>query len=194
MRESYRSNRSSVQSKSHPQITLITQIVAHLGWRTICVIGVIGGDMLESGLEIRAPETDEEWRAFHEIRRKVLFENRGKNDYLENHPDDMKVGNYPLILLFQGEIIGVVRIDVCESEACLRRVAIREDFQRQGHGRVLLRLAENFALKKNCTGVRSNAAVESVGFYELCGYVRDSSSVSPVNSVAMKKSLQWSHS
>jgi len=150
--------------------------------------------MLEPGHKLRAPESDGEWRAFHDIRRKVLFENRGKNDYIENHPDDTRSGNYPLVLLFQGEIIGVLRIDVCESEAWLRRVAIREDLQRQGHGRVLLRLAENFALKKNCTGVRTNAAVESVGFYERCRYVRDTTSVSPVNSVAMKKSLQWSHS
>jgi GNAT superfamily N-acetyltransferase len=107
--------------------------------------------MLEPGHKLRAPESDGEWRAFHDIRQKVLFENRGKNDYIENHPDDTRSGNYPLVLLFQGEIIGVVRIDVCESEAWLRRVAIREDIQRHGHGRVLLRLAENFALKKNCT-------------------------------------------
>ena len=146
--------------------------------------------MLESGYELRAPETDEEWRAFHDIRRKVLFENRDKNDYIEDHPDDNKTGNYPLVLLFQGEIIGVVRIDVCESEAWLRRVAIREDLQRQGLGRVLLRLAENFALKKNCTGVRTNAAVESVGFHERFGYVRDAASPSPPNSVAMTKSLR----
>jgi len=146
--------------------------------------------MLEPGHELRAPETDEEWRTFHEIRRKVLFENRGKNDYIENHPDDGKTGNYPLVLLFQGDIIGVVRIDVCEFEAWLRRVAIREDHQRQGHGRVLLRLAETFALKKNCTGVRTNAAVEAVGFYERFGYVREIASDSPVNSVAMRKSLR----
>ena len=145
--------------------------------------------MAKSEHELRAPESDDEWRAFHDIRRKVLFENRGKNDYIENHPDDAKADNYPLFLLFQGQIIGVVRIDVCESEAWLRRVAIREDLQLQGHGQVLLRLAENFALKKNCTAVRTNAAVESVGFYERCGYMRDAAAVSPINSVAMRKSL-----
>ena len=146
--------------------------------------------MPDAGHKLKAPQTDGEWRAFHDIRRKVLFENRGKDDYIENHPDDTRTGNYPLVLLFHGEIIGVVRIDVCESEAWLRRVAIRGDLQRQGHGRVLLRLAENFALKKNCTGVRTNAAAESVGFYERCGYVCDTASVSPVNSVAMRKSLR----
>ena len=63
-------------------------------------------------------------------------------------------------------------------------------FNDRGTGEFWLRLVENFALKKNCTGVRTNAAVESVGFYERCGYVRDTTSLSPVNSVAMRKSLQ----
>ena len=146
--------------------------------------------MLESEHQLRAPETDEEWAAFHAIRRKVLFENRGKDDYIENHPDDFKTDNHPLILLYKGDVIGVVRIDVCESEAWLRRLAIREDLQRQGHGRVLLQLAESFAMTGNCSEVRTNAAVEAVGFYECCGYARDTEKLSPVNSVSMRKSLR----
>lgn len=140
--------------------------------------------------ELRAPETNTEWLAFHDIRRKVLFENRGKDDYLENHPDDTKIGNHPLVLVHKGEVIGVVRVDVSESQAWLRRVAIREDLQRQGHGKVLLQLAEKFAKTANCSEVRTNAAVESVGFYERCGYVRDVEKLSPVNSVSMWKSLR----
>jgi GNAT superfamily N-acetyltransferase len=145
--------------------------------------------MIVSQYELRAPESDEEWRAFHDIRRKVLFENRGKDDYIENHPDDTKIGNNPLVLVYKGEVIGVVRIDVSESEAWLRRLAIREDLQRQGHGRVLLELAENFAKTRNCSEVRTNAAVEAVGFYERCGYVRDPAKLSPVNSVSIWKPL-----
>ena len=145
--------------------------------------------MIEFEYQLRTPGTDEEWLAYHAIRRKVLFENRGKDAYIQNHPDDFKSGNHPLILLYQRDVIGVVRVDVSESEAWLRRVAIREDLQRQGHGRVLLRLAEKFALTKNCREVRTNAAMESVEFYEHCGYVRDLANVGPVNSVAMRKSL-----
>jgi len=145
--------------------------------------------MIESEHELRAPGTREDWRTFHEIRRRVLFENRGKNDYVANHPDDTRLGNHPFILVYKGEIIGVIRVDVCDSEAWLRRAAIREDLQRQGHGRVLLQLVEKFASTKNCSEVRTNAAVESVGFYERCGYIRDPSTLSPVNSVAMRKSL-----
>src|SRR5919106_4160223 len=95
---------------------------------------------------LRTPQTEEEWRAFHAIRRKVLFENRGKAEaYNENHPDDSKPGNHPLILVYGDAVVGVLRLDIAGPVAWLRRVAIREDLQRQGHGRALLRLAESFA-------------------------------------------------
>ena len=141
--------------------------------------------------DLRTPRDDEEWRAFHAIRRKVLFENRGKSEaYDENHPDDRKLGNHPLLLLYRDEIIGVLRIDISGSLAMLRRVAIRDDLQRLGHGRFLLRLAEEFAKAEGCDEMRSNAAVEAVGFYERCGYTRDLSVESPVNSVRVWKSLR----
>jgi GNAT superfamily N-acetyltransferase len=139
--------------------------------------------------ELRAPRSDEEWRAMHEIRRRVLFENRGKFDYIENHPDDFKSGHYPLIFVFRGDVIGVVRVEVSEGVAWFRRVAIREDLQRLGHGRILLQLAEAFAKAEGCAEVRSNAAVEAVGFYERCGYVRDHPAPAPSHSVPVRKSL-----
>jgi GNAT superfamily N-acetyltransferase len=140
---------------------------------------------------LRTPQTDEEWRALHAIRRKVLFENRGKTEaYIENHPDDFKPGNHPLILVYEGDVIGVLRLDIAAPVAWLRRVAIREELQRQGHGRVLLQLAEAFAQAHGCHEIRSNAAIEAVEFYERCGYTRDLSQAGPVNSVPVKKSLR----
>jgi len=146
--------------------------------------------MIENEHELRAPATDAEWVALHAIRRKVLFENRGKLDtYIENHPDDFKHRHHPLILLYKAVVVGVVRVEVCERVAWFRRIAISEDLQRLGHGRVLLRLAEAFAKSEDCTEVRSNAAVEAVGFYEHCGYTRDPLVPAPVNSVPVWKSL-----
>lgn len=140
---------------------------------------------------LRTPQDDEEWRAFHAIRRRVLFENRGKNEtYIENHPDDSKPANHPLILLYGDEVIGVLRLDIAAPVAWLRRVAIRDDLQRQGHGRALLRLAEAFAAAQGCDEIRSNAAVEAVEFYERCGYASDSTVEAPVNSVRVRKSLR----
>ena len=140
---------------------------------------------------LRTPQTQEEWRAFHAIRRKVLFENRGKAEvYIENHPDDSKPGNHPLILVYGDAVVGVLRLDIAERVAWLRRVAIRDDLQRQGQGRVLLRLAESFAKAEGCDEMRSNAAVEAVEFYERCGYERDLSRPAPVNAVSVRKSLR----
>lgn len=146
--------------------------------------------MIENEHELRVPGGDEEWRALHAIRRKVLFENRGKREsYIENHRDDAKPGNHPLILLYQGVVIGVVRIDISVGVAWLRRVAIRDDLQRLGHGRMLLRLAEAFAKTEGCNEIRSNAAVEAIEFYERCGYERDPATPPPANAVSIRKSL-----
>ena len=146
--------------------------------------------MSELGHELRPPRSDEEWRAFHAIRRRVLFENRGKGEsYIENHPDDSKPGNHPLILLYRGDVIGVMRLDVSEMVGWLRRVAIREDLQRLGHGRILVKLAEAFAKAQGCSELRTNAAVEAVGFYERCAYAQDREASSPPNSVRMWKRL-----
>ena len=138
--------------------------------------------------ELRSPLNKAEWREFHAIRRKVLFENRGEFDrYNENHPDDSKIGNHPLVLLYRGTIAGVVRVDVCEHVAWLRRVAIREDYQRNHHGRVLLLLAESFARAQGCTEVRTNAAPDAMAFYERCGYSRE---FSEPKGVLLRKSLE----
>lgn len=140
--------------------------------------------------ELRPPVTSEEWHAFHTIRRTVLFENRGKLEtYNDNHPDDFKAGHHPLILVHKNVVIGVIRVDVEGTVAWFRRVAIREDVQRSGHGRMLLRLAEAFAKAAGCNEIRSNAAVEAVEFYTRCGYTHHPAAVGPANSVLVSKSL-----
>lgn len=140
--------------------------------------------------ELRPPVTVEEWQAFHTIRRKVLFENRGKFEvYNDNHPDDFKAGHHPFVLVHKEVVIGVIRVDVEGAVAWFRRIAIREDVQRAGHGRVLLRLAEAFAKTAGCNEIRSNAAVEAVEFYTRCDYTRHSAAVAPPNSVLVSKSL-----
>lgn len=144
--------------------------------------------MTKSEHDLRAPRNSEEWTALHEIRRKVLFENRGKHDtYIENHPDDFRTGHHPLVFLYKDEVIGVIRIEVGEKVAWFRRVAIRDDLQRLGHGRVLLRLAEAFAEAEGCGEVRCNAALDAAGFYERCGYSIDVQANAPAHSLSMRK-------
>ena len=139
---------------------------------------------------LRKPDKPDEWGAYHAIRRKVLFENRGSFEvYNDNHPDEHQNGNHPLVLLYDGKTIGVIRVDVQDHVAWLRRVAVREDLQGAGHGRVLLHLAESFAREQKCDEVRSNVAVDAVGFYERCGYSSDYSTPAQSKSIPMLKRL-----
>jgi GNAT superfamily N-acetyltransferase len=83
----------------------------------------------------------------------------------------------------------VIRVDVRDDVAWFRRVSIREDSQRSGYGRVLLQMAEGFARQQKCNEVRSNVAVDAVGFYERCGYTRDFSTPACAESIPMLKRL-----
>src|SRR5919106_2821170 len=82
-----------------------------------------------------ATETD--WQAYHKIRRRALFEARGRvGVYQEDHPDEHAEGNHPLLFTLDGEPVGTVRVDYLpDATAAIRMVAIAEHHQRQGHGR-----------------------------------------------------------
>lgn len=133
-------------------------------------------EMIKTGDHSLVPvETPQQWQAYHDIRRRILWENRGQfGVYQPDHPDERKPGNHPMLLLFRGEPIGVVRIDVDQvaAEATMRRVAIIETEQRRGHGRVLVRLVEEFAATHGCKYVIVASAEDAVRFYEKCGYAR----------------------
>ena len=122
--------------------------------------------------ELRAPATDEEWRAYHEIRRHVLFELRGRGAaYDANHPDEHAQGNHPGVFWHDGEPIGAIRVDVDGQTAIFRLVAIREERQRRGLGRRMLQHAERFASSRGCVRADSHVFVGAVGFYERCGFL-----------------------
>jgi GNAT superfamily N-acetyltransferase len=94
-----------------------------------------------------------------------------------------------MLLLLGGRTIGVIRIDLAAPRAIFRRVAIREDLQRRGHGRALLALAEQFARAQGCVEVRSFVDHDAVGFYAKCGYVVLGPDASTGSTVPMAKHL-----
>jgi GNAT superfamily N-acetyltransferase len=142
--------------------------------------------------ELVSPIDVSTWRSYHDIRRDVLFEARGRGDvYDENHPDERAPGNHPKLLLYRGDPVGVIRIDIASPRALLRRVAIRTDVQRSGHGRVLLSLAERFAAEHGCRQLESHVASDAVDFYQKCGFVIDGNKAASAGrgSVLMKKDI-----
>lgn len=109
------------------------------------------------------------------IRRKVLWEARGRDDYQENHPDEMADGHYPMIFCVDGSPVGVVRIDLKEAgqEAIFRRVAITTLEQRKGFGTKLMKAAERFALERGYQKLVAHVAIDAIPFYEKIGYTFD---------------------
>lgn len=137
------------------------------------------------GYAFISPSEAHDWRAYHAIRRIVLFDARGV-PYNEHHPDEHAHGHYPKLLMHGGEPVGVVRIDSDGSVAFFRRVAIRPDVQRRGHGRVLLSLAEQFARDHGCMDVQSYVATDAVEFYRRCGFtIRQETAVGPSGRMAV---------
>jgi uncharacterized protein (TIGR00725 family) len=141
-----------------------------------------------------APSDVAEWRAYHDIRRRVLFEERGQfGVYDDTRPDETAPGHHSRLLLHRGDPVGVVRVDVEGTTAILRRVAVRSDAQRLGHGRALLSLAQRFARAEGCSRLLSHVAPDAVGFYRKCGFVREHEGGDDPDGrepVVMTKSLQ----
>jgi GNAT superfamily N-acetyltransferase len=144
-----------------------------------------------TGYELRPPTSTDEWDAYHAIRRHVLFELRGRGSaYDPNHPDDSRPGNYPLVLFSHRDgPLGVIRIDVDRDCATFRRVAIRADEQRRGHGRVLIECAEEFARQLGCRRVESIVDAHAIAFYERCGFQRSEPEGGDARAAFMSKDL-----
>jgi GNAT superfamily N-acetyltransferase len=138
---------------------------------------------------LRSVSSDAEWESYHAIRERVLWEARGRfGEYDRDHPDEHADGNHPLLLLVDGEPVGVIRVDVRPPIAWFRRVAVREDVQRRGHGRAMLELAMDFSRERGCFEVRSNVDPEAVTFYQRLRFaVLDDEDAGP--SVGMSRDL-----
>ena len=117
------------------------------------------------------PNSAEEWQAYHAIRRRVAFE---AGESLDEDPDELAQGHFPLLLRFGVAPIGTIRIDSLNNgDAALRLVAIDPPHQGAGHGRVLLREAEGFARDIGCRRAVVYATPEAAGFYAAAGYTED---------------------
>lgn len=141
----------------------------------------------------------QDWLLYHEIRRTILFEDRGRiGIYNENHPDEFDPNNHPLLLKFNDYAYGTTRLDDRKDGAgIVRQVAIIESEQGKGHGRVLSQLVDEYARSLNMAVLFVNAAPEAVGYYECTGWISflwDKSELADISvgCVQMKKHLSLS--
>ena len=124
--------------------------------------------------ELAPPASEEDWRAFHDIREAVLFVGRGKvGVYDRRHPDDYSRANHPLLLKLDGRPVGTVRLDdLGDSTGVVRLVAIAPEEQGKGHGRAMAEQCDGLARRLGIHTLYVNAAPEALGFYEKLGWER----------------------
>ena len=115
--------------------------------------------------------SDEQRRAYNEIRRNVMFELRGRLEYDERHKDEFNEENIPLMIMRGGIGVGTERIDIeNDRTGVVRLVAILPEFQKQGLGRTLLGAVERLAAERGLVRLYVHAAPDAVGFYAGMGW------------------------
>lgn len=134
------------------------------------------GEMLDrlpliSRYDLSLAESADDQSAYHWLRRTVLFEARGRFDYIADEPEEIKEQNLSLLFKLDGQAIGTVRLDQkAEAKAIVRLVAIAPDVQRRGHGTALLERVERLALSRGIRELLVHSAPEAVGFYRKLGF------------------------
>lgn len=114
----------------------------------------------------------EDWQVYHNIRRTVLFEAEGLfNVYKENAPGNFLPENHPLLLKNNGIATATARLDfIKDNKAIIRLVAVEASEQRQGHGRILGAMVEDYAQMKGVDELYVNASLSAVGYYQKMGW------------------------
>jgi GNAT superfamily N-acetyltransferase len=121
-------------------------------------------------------DTGDDWSAFHEIQRTVLF-NQVASEYRAEFHDryfHRAAERFQLLLKWNGNPTGVTTLDIFpDGTAATRGVAIAEAMQSQGHGRALGELMQQFAIAHGAEVLCVNSGRDAVGFYRSIGFVNE---------------------
>lgn len=131
-----------------------------------------------------------EWQTYHSIRRKDFFDN--SRHYDENHFDEFKAKNQPILMFVQGEPVATVRLGKVGSGAVvIRLVAVRNDLQDKGVGKELIRLIIEYVKNIGLHKILVDARITAVGYYEKFDFVEEPWNPDELHSIA-KNSMQMS--
>ncbi len=120
-------------------------------------------------IQIRSPETPEEWRAYYELRWKIL--RAPWNQPRGSERDMLEQQAHHLIAFDEGKVLGVGRIHFnSSSEAQVRYMAVDPKMQGRGVGKAILADLEAYAQKNGVSSIVLNARENALQFYERTGY------------------------
>lgn len=125
------------------------------------------------GLTMVEALLNQEWDAYHRIRKTLLFEPRGVQ-YDPHHPSITAENHYNFVLMRGTDIIGAIAVELLDNErAALRSLVIDTPYQNRGYGDKFLRMIERWILHQNRTKIVLHSVPQAVSFYKRAGYLEE---------------------
>lgn len=121
-------------------------------------------------IEIKSPQTQEEWDRYYEIRYNELRKPWGQPVGSERDDKENEAIHYALFA--DDSMVGVLRMDILENSDIvqLRFMAIDKSHQGKAFGDKLMIHAENQAKKIGKSEIVLHAREKAISFYERQGY------------------------
>ena len=120
-------------------------------------------------IEVKVPESQEEWDSYYDLRYRILREPLGKERGSERNEGD-ETGTH-FALHENDRLIAVARLDRVDETVCQARfVAVESLLQGKGYGRKIMTSLENEALNLGYQKLILHARDYALPFYEKLGY------------------------
>jgi N-acetylglutamate synthase-like GNAT family acetyltransferase len=118
---------------------------------------------------VRVPLTDEEFDKYYDLRWRIL--RAPWNQPKGSEKDELEGKSIHIIAINEGEIVGCGRIHFNSiDEAQIRYMAVENELQGRGIGKLILNELEQKALEKGAKKIILNARENAVKFYDKNGY------------------------
>jgi predicted GNAT family N-acyltransferase len=125
----------------------------------------------EDGVEVRLATAEEEIEAALALRLRVFSGEQGVAR--EADADGLDPAATQVIAVRRGNVVGTCRLRYPRGRGKLERMAVEQTLRRSGIGSRLLAFSELEARRRGATEMTLHAQLESVPFYEACGYQAD---------------------
>jgi GNAT superfamily N-acetyltransferase len=120
-------------------------------------------------MTVRPPQTPEEFEKYYRLRWKILRAPWNQPEGSEK--DDFEKQSIHIIAFENDEVIGVGRVHFnSSSEAQLRYMAVDEQWQGKGIGKLILDELERRVVEQGANKIILHARDNAVKFYEMNGY------------------------
>ncbi len=128
-------------------------------------------DIFIRQLEIVIPSSYAEWEIYHNISKEEIFFHIPEINYDKNHSCFTSKNHHHFIAKLHNEYAGILQLEnLGSAELALRIIAVKEEFQRKGIGKILLSFTKKFCIMHSLRTIRTHANLRAVEFYKKNGF------------------------